>query len=622
MVFSTCISCEKKPVPPSVLTNNATEISATSAISGGIITDDGGSAVITQGICWNTSGDPTTGNNKTEEPGASGSFSGNMTGLSPKTTYYVRAYALNKAGISYGESKSFVTLGERPATWSQNPSNVQTTAATLNGTVNPNSLETTVTFEYGLTTAYGSSVSALQNPVSGASDKNVSAELAQLLPGTTYHFRVKAENSLGTTFSNDLSFTTPGRKPTVTSADATNIDLTSATLNGMVNPNSLETSVTFEYGLSTGYGSSKTARQSPLSGESYQNVSADLTGLNPGTTYHFRIKTENFLGGVYSGDMTFTTLGLVPSAVTKGAQNVTLNSAILNGTLNPNYLATAVTFEWGTTASYGNSVSPVPATVNGHDAVDLAVSITGLNPGTTYHYRIKASNLLGTTESADIVFSTGITDIDGNEYRTVTIGSQMWMAENLRASKYNDGTPIPLTDDFDLWKSCVKEEYCFYNNDQGNKNQCGALYNWFVVDQSLNANKNVCPAGWHIAKKGQWNTLLNYLSQNGYGFGGNSQAIAKSLASVSGWENCFSDGQVGYNPSLNNSSGFNGFPAGLRSYSGDFSVYGRWAGWWAQPDDYSLGYSPWFIVITYEKDNVTSIGLGTNYGSSVRCIKD
>ena len=254
-------SCKEKPVPPVLSTVPVSAISTTSAVSGGNVTDDGGASVISRGVCWNTSDNPEITNNKTSDSQGSGSFTSNLTQLTPNTSYFVRAYATNSAGISYGSSVSFKTIGDKPASTSTNATEIQTTSATLNGTVNPNSLTTTVTFEYGLTTTYGNTSPASQSPLSGDSNGNVTAALTGLNPGKIYHYRIKAENSLGITYSSDMTVTTLGQVPSVTTLDATSISVSTATLNGSVNPNYLPTTISFEWGIDNSYGNRLTPTQ-------------------------------------------------------------------------------------------------------------------------------------------------------------------------------------------------------------------------------------------------------------------------------------------------------------------------------------------------------------------------
>ena len=399
-------SCRKKEIPV-LTTAEVTSITTTTAGSGGNITDDGNADVNARGVCWSTAQKPTITGSHTSDSNGKGSFTSALTGLLPGTTYNVRAYATNSEGTAYGNSFSFVTLGHLPITSTNDATNVLTTTATLNGTVNPNYLSTTVTFEYGLTTSYGTSATATQSPVTGSSSLSVSADLTGLNPGTIYHFRVKTVNSLGTVLGDDKSFTTLGQAPSATTSAASNLQATSATLNGTINANLLSTTVTFEYGLTTSYGSSATATQSPVTGSTSTSVSANLSALTPGSLYHFRVKAVNALGTTNGTDLTFTTTGQAPSATTLAATTIQALTATLNGTVNANDLSTVVTFEFGLTTSYGIEATASQSPVTGTTATSVSTNLTGLTPGSvTYHFRVKAVNALGTIYGNDMTFTT------------------------------------------------------------------------------------------------------------------------------------------------------------------------------------------------------------------------
>lgn len=217
---------------------------------------------------------------------------------------------------------SFTTLGQSPTPTVKAASDITTTSATLNGIVNANYLATTVTFEYGLTISYGSSVTATQSPLNGNTNINVSVGITGLTAGITYHYRIKTINSMGTTNSDDITFTTSGQAPSVTTLPATNIYLTGSTLNGTVNANYISSVVSFEYGTTTNYGSTTTAKQSPAEGSEISNVNAAVSNLSGGTTWHYRIKGENQLGTNYGNDVAFTTPASGGSTVTDVEGNV------------------------------------------------------------------------------------------------------------------------------------------------------------------------------------------------------------------------------------------------------------------------------------------------------------
>lgn len=206
------ISCKKeKPTPPVLTTTAVTSITQTTGISGGNITNDGGVTVLSRGACWSTNNTPNITDSISNDGAGAGSFVSNIIHLIPGTTYFIRAYATNSSGTGYGMAMSFKTLGDPPTApiaIAQPATNIDLSSATLNGSVNAKYFSTTVTFEYGTTLTYGNSISASQNPITGITSTLVSANISGLTSGTLYHFRVKAVNSLGTTYSNDLTFTT------------------------------------------------------------------------------------------------------------------------------------------------------------------------------------------------------------------------------------------------------------------------------------------------------------------------------------------------------------------------------------------------------------------------------
>jgi hypothetical protein len=283
-------------------------------------------------------------------------------------------------------------------------SNVTNSSATLNGTVNPRGLTTTVHFEYGTTTNYGHITT--NQTKTGNTTQNVSANIIGLTSNTTYHFRIVASTGGRTKFGSDRTLTTfsPTGAPIVATSSATNTASFSATLNGSVYPHGLTTTVYFQYGTTTSYGLT-TAPQNH-SGNTYQNISANVGSLSANTVYHFRIVATNSSGTRFGPDRTFTTLTPTgpPVVTTSAATNVATSSATLNGSLDPHGLATTVHFQYGTTTTYGHN-TPIQSQT-GNTYRNIAANISSLGTNTTYHFRIVATNAAGTRYGSDRTFRT------------------------------------------------------------------------------------------------------------------------------------------------------------------------------------------------------------------------
>jgi phosphodiesterase/alkaline phosphatase D-like protein len=178
-------------------------------------------------------------------------------------------------------------------------------SAMLNGSLNPDGLPTTFHFQYGLTTSYGLTTPP-QNR-SGNTPQNVSANVSNLMANRVYHFRIMASNARGTRFGVDRTLTTlsPTGPPVLITNAATNVTSQSATLNGLLDPHGLSTSVSFQYGLTTNYSSATPAQT--RNGNAYLAIPANITGLMANHTYHFRIRATNMTGTRFGGDRTFTT---------------------------------------------------------------------------------------------------------------------------------------------------------------------------------------------------------------------------------------------------------------------------------------------------------------------------
>jgi uncharacterized protein (TIGR02145 family) len=203
-------------------------------------------------------------------------------------------------------------------------------------------------------------------------------------------------------------------------------------------------------------------------------------------------------------------------------------------------------------------------------------------------------------------YGQNIIDLEGNTYKSVYIGTQQWMAENLKVSKYNDGTTIPNITDNTEWSNLTTGAWCYYNNDAANNDKYGKLYNWYTVRSKSNGNKNVCPTGWHVPTDAEWTVLTDYL-------GGTSVAGGKlKEVGTTSWNSSNTD--------ATNTTLFSALPGGYSIQTGGVGSLGDGGYWWCSSEN-DLLYA---YAIEMHK-NVSSVNLFNvlkKNGFSVRCIRD
>jgi hypothetical protein len=277
----------------------------------------------------------------TAQPASANSTTTTVIETGGATSNSKRFYRVQRSALATYDGGGGITYAA-PAAVTSAASAVGSSTATLNGTVNANGISTTVSFDYGTTTSYGNSVSA--STLTGSTSTSVSAGLSGLSALTTYHCRVVATNSYGTTYGSDVTFTTSDVgtfiAPSATTSAASGIATTSAALNGTVNANGSSTTVTFEYGTTTSYGSTATATPSTVTGSASTSVAASISGLTAGTTYYFRVKAVNAGGTTYGAQQSFTTtaasFGTISSvSPSSGSRGTTVTLTVTLGTNPP-----------------------------------------------------------------------------------------------------------------------------------------------------------------------------------------------------------------------------------------------------------------------------------------------
>lgn len=409
---------------PTVTTKEVSEITSTTARTGGTITYSGAAEITARGVCWGTTHTPDIDGNHTTDGSGTGSFTSNLTNLDVNATYYVRAYATNMHGTYYGEEKFFTTIAGLPVVTTKQVTNITPISATGGGNVtDDNGFNVT---ERGIcwSTYENPSVDDNHKPAgSGLGEYN--SGMTDLAANTTYYVRAYAKNANGTAYGNNVSFTTAEGDITIVTSDITNITPTGAMCGGTItlaNGNTL--SVTAR-GVCWSTNHNPTTTDSHTSdGTGSGSFTSSISGLTVNTTYYVRAYAVNELGTYYGAEKSFNTTAGLPVVTTKDIMDIHPLSATGGGVVtNDNgFTITSRGVCWSVVQ---NPTINDNHTTNGVGTGEFNTFMENLQNSTTYHVRAYATNANGTAYGEDKSFTTtsGEITVATNNVTNVTASS-------------------------------------------------------------------------------------------------------------------------------------------------------------------------------------------------------
>jgi hypothetical protein len=388
-------------MPPMVTTSEMTNISATTAIGGGNVTNDGGTEVTERGVCWSISHDPTIEDSHASNGTGTGIYTVMMTDLTPNTTYYVKAYVRNNIGLGYGEEKEFTTEDGLPSVSTTGVTDVTGTSAIGHGLVSDEGASTVIERGFCWSMEHNPTTSD-SHANNGSGVGSFEVEMSGLTPTATYYARAYAINVFGTAYGEEEEFTVQEGLPQVETREVDNIGATTARGHGEV----------IDVGASPVYqrGVCWSTEHDPAINDSHAsngigagNYTVYMSGLSPNTTYYLKAFATNEQGTSYGSEVEFTTAVAIPTVTTSEVTNITQTTATGGGNVTDDGGA-AVTERgicWGT--NHNPTVSGNHAS-GGTGTGAFTVNMTGLSPGAVYYVRAYAVNSAGTGYGNEVSF--------------------------------------------------------------------------------------------------------------------------------------------------------------------------------------------------------------------------
>ena len=517
-------ACRKESSVPEITTLSVQNIAYFTANCGGLVDDDGGLEITHRGVCWSTNPNPTTRDDTTLNLNEKHYFVARLSGLEPSTTYYIRAYAINEKGTTYGNEFTFTTLdGSLPEAATHEISDIASILATAKGEVISDGDVNVRERGFCWSTSPDPTVDDNKR-ASGGGTGIYSAVLTDLIPNTNYHVKAYAINDAGINYGNEIQFTTnlPETLPQIETAGISGLNQWSAWSGGHITDDGGGTISERGICWST-FQNPTVSNQKTLSNYLSDTFSIKMHSLEHGVTYYVRAFVKNLAGTAYGNELSFTTLQI------------------------------------------GASCPGVPT----------------------------------------------ITDVEGNVYTTLQAGEFCWLRENLRVTKFRDGSDISR-----ISNNTSVPAYTWYDNYA--PHLYGALYNWYAV----NSQAGICPEGWHVASRAEWDHLFLYMTRIS-----DSHNIAEKITTVKStrveptphprWDQ---GGIIG-----NDLGNFSALPGGMRSYYYGSNWIGRSAYWWTST---SFTVNPVYpdraisARIHNDKEFIYTSPEHNSSHLSVRCVKD
>jgi uncharacterized protein (TIGR02145 family) len=618
-LYNLSVRCirDSEPVSPSISTFNITDITSSAASSGGYITYDEGSLITARGVCWNTSQNPIDTDSHSTDSSGIGTFTSFITGLTASTAYYLRAYATNSAGTIYGNEIIFITKADK---------------GTTNGNSELTSSLTDIDGNFYTTIKIGSQTWMAENL---KTTKYNNGDIIRTTIHPKFDISIDSMPKFQWPFDgNESNVTTYGRLYTwYAITDTRNICPF-----GWHVPNNTEWIILTDRlgGKRKGGGKFKS-----IMGWNDTNE-LGFTGLPGGNRYgngtfndfgdygywwsstevdrnkawyrYLNCYDDNFTWDISSKQNAFSVRCVrdpenaikSPTIITKEVSSITSTTAKTGGNVinvgGPIVTARGVCWSTSANPTIMNSCSS-----DGKGAGTYASSITGLTAKTTYFVRAYATNSAGLSYGNEINFTTtaqGITvaDADSNVYNSVTIGTQTWMAENLKTSRFRNFDLIETTtpDTLNISGQSMPKYQWAYSGLENNVNIYGRLYTWYSATDS----RNICPNGWHLPNDEEWTILTDYL--------GGSAIAGGRLKSTLAWDDP--------NTGATNEESFTGLPGGSRNSSGPFGNTEHYGYWWSSTEKNTN--NAWAQYLYYFNGSFSKNSYSKKEGFSVRCLKD